>query len=236
MKRLIGRFVVIEAEDIDTDQIIPARFLTVTSREGLGEGLFADWRHDAAGEPRADFALNRPEANGAEVLVAGRNFGCGSSREHAAWALAENGFRVVISTEIADIFRSNALKNGMLPVVVPDHVHARLVAQGTGSVEIDVEQQILRLDDVPDDGPDDVPDDGPDDGADDGTDDGIEVAFALDPFAKYCLINGVDELGFLLQQEDDIRSFEEAAAEEAAVEVAAPGSGADVDAGAGARS
>ena len=202
MKRLVGRFVVIEAEDIDTDQIIPARFLTVTSREGLGEGLFADWRQDAAGEPRPDFALNRPEADGAEVLVAGRNFGCGSSREHAAWALAENDFRVVISTEIADIFRSNALKNGMLPVVVPDHVHARLVEQGTGSVEIDVERQVLRLDD--------------------GTDDGTEVAFALDPFAKYCLINGVDELGFLLQQTDDIASFEEAAAEQPPGSVPAP--------------
>ncbi len=197
MNRLVGRFVVIEGEDIDTDRIIPARFLTVTSREGLGEGLFADWRRDAAGEPRPDFVLNRPEAAGAEVLVAGRNFGCGSSREHAAWALAENGFRVVVSTEIADIFRSNALKNGLLPVVVPDNVHARLVAQGTGSVEIDVEQQVLRLDD------------------------GTEAAFPLDPFAKYCLINGVDELGFLLQQEDDIASFEGAAAAEAAAGPAA---------------
>lgn len=190
MNRLVGRFVVIEGEDIDTDQIIPARFLTATSREGLGEGLFADWRHDAAGEPYPDFVLNRPEAAGAEVLVAGRNFGCGSSREHAAWALAENGFRVVVSTEIADIFRSNALKNGLLPVVVPDDVHARLVAMGTGSVEVDVERQILRLDD------------------------GNEAAFPLDPFAKHCLINGVDELGFLLQQVDDIVAFEETATEE----------------------
>lgn len=202
MNRLVGRFVVIEGEDIDTDQIIPARFLTATSREGLGEGLFADWRHDAAGEPYPDFVLNRPEAAGAEVLVAGRNFGCGSSREHAAWALAENGFRVVVSTEIADIFRSNALKNGLLPVVVPDDVHARLVAMGTGSVEVDVERQILRLDD------------------------GNEAAFPLDPFAKHCLINGVDELGFLLQQVDDIVAFEETATEETGAEEAGAGSGA----------
>jgi 3-isopropylmalate/(R)-2-methylmalate dehydratase small subunit len=188
VNRFAGRFVVIENEDIDTDQIIPARFLTATSRDGLGEGLFADWRYDAAGEPHPDFVLNRPEAAGAEVLVAGHNFGCGSSREHAAWALAKKGFSAVVSTEIADIFRSNALKNGLLPIVVPETVHARLVALGTGSVEVDVEQQVLRLEDD------------------------TEAAFPLDPFAKHCLINGVDELGFLLQRVDDITAFEEATA------------------------
>jgi 3-isopropylmalate/(R)-2-methylmalate dehydratase small subunit len=186
LTQLSSHYVVIENEDIDTDQIIPARFLTATTREGVGEGLFADWRRDAAGDPDPDFALNRPEAAGAQVLVAGRNFGCGSSREHAAWALQQNGFRVVVSTEIADIFRSNALKNGVLPVVVPAAVHARLVAARAGTVDVDVEEQTLRLED------------------------GTEATFTIDPFAKYCLINGVDELGFLLQQVDSVASFERA--------------------------
>ncbi len=184
LTRLSSTYVVIENEDIDTDQIIPARFLTATAREGVGKGLFADWRFDAAGDPVSDFVLNRPEAEGAEVLVAGRNFGCGSSREHAAWALQENGFRVVVSTEIADIFRSNALKNGVLPVVVPGEVHEKLIAAGTGTVHVDVAQQQFRLDD------------------------GSEVAFAIDPFARYCLVNGVDQLGFLLQHTDVIAEFE----------------------------
>jgi len=186
LTQLSSHYVVIENEDIDTDQIIPARFLTATTREGVGEGLFADWRHDAAGDPDPDFALNRPEAAGAQVLVAGRNFGCGSSREHAAWALEQNGFRVVVSTEIADIFRSNALKNGVLPVVVPAAVHERLVAARAGAVDVDVEDQTLRLED------------------------GTEATFTIDPFAKYCLINGVDELEFLLQQAESVASFERA--------------------------
>jgi len=189
LRRLSARYVVLENEDIDTDQIIPARFLTAIAREGFGEGLFADWRYDAAGEPHPDFVLNRPDAEGAQVLVAGRNFGCGSSREHAAWALEQNGFRVVVSTEIADIFRSNALKNGVLPLVVPVAVHQRLVAAQTGTMEVDVEEQVMRLDD------------------------GTEVAFAIDPFAKHCLVNGVDELGFLLQQADAIAAFEQRVAQ-----------------------
>lgn len=189
LTQLTSHYVVIENEDIDTDQIIPARFLTATTREGVGGGLFADWRHNAAGDLDPDFALNRPEAEGAQVLVAGRNFGCGSSREHAAWVLQQNGFRVVVSTEIADIFRSNALKNGVLPVVVPAAVHERLVAARVGTVAVDVENQTLRLED------------------------GTEATFTIDPFAKYCLVNGVDELSFLLQQVDSVASFEQQALE-----------------------
>ena len=189
LTQLTSHYVVIENEDIDTDQIIPARFLTATTREGVGGGLFADWRHNAAGDLDPDFALNRPEAEGAQVLVAGRNFGCGSAREHAAWVLQQNGFRVVVSTEIADIFRSNALKNGVLPVVVPAAVHERLVAARVGTVAVDVENQTLRLED------------------------GTEATFTIDPFAKYCLVNGVDELSFLLQQVDSVASFEQRALE-----------------------
>ena len=189
LTQLTSHYVVIENEDIDTDQIIPARFLTATTREGVGGGLFADWRHNAAGDLDPDFALNRPEAEGAQVLVAGRNFGCGSSREHAAWVLQQNGFRVVVSTEIADIFRSNALKNGVLPVVVPAAVHERPVAARVGTVVVDVENQTLRLED------------------------GTEATFTIDPFAKYCLVNGVDELSFLLQQVDSVASFEQRALE-----------------------
>ena len=189
LTQLTSHYVVIENEDIDTAQIIPARFLTATTREGVGGGLFADWRHNAAGDPDPDFALNRPEAEGAQVLVAGRNFGCGSSREHAAWVLQQNGFRVVVSTEIADIFRSNALKNGVLPVVVPAAVHERLVAARVGTVAVDVENQTLCFED------------------------GTEATFTIDPFAKYCLVNGVDELSFLLQQVDSVASFEQRALE-----------------------
>jgi len=194
LNRLSARFIVLENENVDTDQIIPARFLTSTSRLGLGQGLFADWRYDAEGAPYPDFVLNRPEAQGAEVLVVGRNFGCGSSREHAAWALLENGFRVVISTEIADIFRANALKNGVLPVVLPEAVHARLVEMGAGAIDVCVEEQCVRLED------------------------GFEASFPIDPFARHCLINGVDELGFLLEQADAIARYEQVGA--------APGAGA----------
>src|SRR5579862_7761397 len=119
---LRSRTVVLPSANIDTDQIIPARFLTTTTREGLGRNLFADWRYDSAGQPRPDFALNRPEAQGCRILVAGRNFGCGSSREHAAWALLDHGIQAVISTEFADIFRTNSLKNGLLPIVVSEAV------------------------------------------------------------------------------------------------------------------
>ena len=142
---LESRFIVLDNDNVDTDRIIPARFLTATTKEGLGQGLFADWRRDSSGEPRPDFVLNSPEAQGAEVLVVGRNFGCGSSREHAAWALLQNGFRAIVSTELADIFRANALKNGLLPLLVSAAVHARLVAAGSGSLRIDVAEQTLTM-------------------------------------------------------------------------------------------
>jgi 3-isopropylmalate/(R)-2-methylmalate dehydratase small subunit len=179
-----SRTVVMPSSNIDTDQIIPARFLTTTTREGLGAALFADWRYDAEGRPRADFVLNRAEARGCTVLVAGRNIGCGSSREHAPWALLDYGFRAVISTEIADIFRSNSLKNGLLPVVVDDATHDWLVAHPGAEVEIDLAATTLRLPD------------------------GREVRFPVEAFARYCLMNGVDELGYLLGQADAITAYE----------------------------
>ena len=175
------------SSNIDTDQIIPARFLTTTVREGLGVSLFADWRYDADGRPRADFVLNRPEAAGCQVLVAGRNIGCGSSREHAPWALLDHGFRAVVSTEIADIFRNNSLKNGLLPVVVDESTHEWLLANPGVEVEIDLTTNALRLPG------------------------GREVQFPIDAFARYCLLNGVDELGYLLNQSAAIEHFERSA-------------------------
>ncbi|MEJ0006863.1 MAG: 3-isopropylmalate dehydratase small subunit [Steroidobacteraceae bacterium] len=179
-----SRTVVMAASNIDTDQIIPARFLTTTTRLGLGKQLFSDWRYQPDGSPRAEFALNRPEADGCQVLVAGRNFGCGSSREHAPWALLDYGFRAVISTEIADIFRNNSLMNGLLPIVVDESTSTWLVENPGSEVRIDLATTTLRLPD------------------------GSAVTFPIDPFAKYCLLNGVDELGFLLQQQDRIAVYE----------------------------
>ena len=183
---LTARAVTLPRNDVDTDQIIPARFLKVTSKVGIGKHLFADWRYDAAGTPKPDFILNRPEAAGAAVLVAGDNFGCGSSREHAPWALHDYGFRAVISTSIADIFRNNSLKNGLLPIVVDAGVHAKLLAAPGAQVTISLQDQSLTLPD------------------------GTRVEFPIDPFARYCLMNGVDELGFLLAAAPDITAFEAA--------------------------
>jgi len=180
--KLTSRTVVLPAANIDTDQIIPARFLKTTGKLGLGAHAFAGWRYDESGQPRPDFPLNAPEAAGARVLVAGENFGCGSSREHAPWALMDWGFCAVVSSAIADIFRANALKNGLLPVVVDSAMHRRLLAEPT-TVTIDLETQTL-------------------------TTDGESVPFAIDPFARRCLIDGVDELGFLLAQADAISRFE----------------------------
>jgi 3-isopropylmalate/(R)-2-methylmalate dehydratase small subunit len=181
-----SKTVLLPIENVDTDQIIPARFLKVTSKVGIGKHLFADWRYDAAGSPKPDFILNRPEAAGATVLVAGDNFGCGSSREHAPWALHDYGFRAVISTSIADIFRNNALKNGLLPIEVGTVVHSRLLATPGTQVTVSLEDQTLTLAD------------------------GTSSKFPIDPFARYCLMNGVDELGFLLAQDDAISRFEAA--------------------------
>jgi 3-isopropylmalate/(R)-2-methylmalate dehydratase small subunit len=170
--------------NVDTDQIIPARFLTTTTREGLGVSLFADWRYHADGQPRHDFVLNQPHAQGCQVLVAGRNIGCGSSREHAPWALLDHGFRAVVSTEIADIFRSNSLKNGLLPVIVDEATHAWLIANPAAEIEIDLVASVLRLPD------------------------GRQVAFPIEAFARYCLMHGVDELGYLLDHADAIAAYE----------------------------
>jgi 3-isopropylmalate/(R)-2-methylmalate dehydratase small subunit len=185
VKTIRSRSVVLPTSNIDTDQIIPARFLTSTSREGFGKNLFADWRYDAAGNPRPDFALNKPEAQGARILVAGRNIGCGSSREHAAWALQDFGIAAVVSTEFADIFRTNSLKNGLVPVLVDEKTHAWLLANPGSELTIDVETTTLTLPD------------------------GSAVRFPLEGFARYCLLNGIDELGYLLAQGSAISTYEQ---------------------------
>ena len=184
VRAFTARTVVLPVDNIDTDQIIPARFLKGTSRSGLGRSLFADWRYDAQGRPRPEFVLNRPEAEGAEVLVAGDNFGCGSSREHAPWALVDAGFRAVISTSIADIFRNNALKNGLLPIVVSPEFHRKALSAPGAPVTVDLDRNTVTLAD------------------------GATESFEVEPFARYCLLNGVDELEFLLGQGDAIESYE----------------------------
>jgi 3-isopropylmalate/(R)-2-methylmalate dehydratase small subunit len=185
LREIHSRTVVLPAENVDTDQIIPARFLMTTSRDGLGDGLFADWRYDSEGQPRPDFVLNRDEAKDCRILVAGRNFGCGSSREHAVWALQGGGFQAVVSTEFADIFRGNSLKNALVPVLVDEATHERLVESPGADVTIDIEGKTLAFD-------------------------GERVEFPLEPFARFCLLNGLDELAFLLERENGIARFEEA--------------------------
>ena len=184
--RVHSKTVVIPSSNIDTDQIIPARFLTTTTKDGLGLQLFADWRYRADGTPNPDFALNRPEARGAEVLVAGRNFGCGSSREHAAWALLDFGFRAVISTEIADIFRGNSLKNGLLPIVVDEPTSRWLLENPGADVDIDLKAARLTLPT------------------------GLSITFPIEAFARHCLLNGTDELGYLRSKVADIARYEAA--------------------------
>src|SRR5271166_6109300 len=180
-----SRLVPLAIDNIDTDQIIPARFLKTISKDGLGDQLFYDWRYDAEGKPKPDFILNGPEAKAAKILLAGDNFGCGSSREHAPWALTQYGFRAVISTSFADIFKQNSLKNSLLPIVVPADVHAELfAAPPDATVKIDLANQALT------------------------TPSGRQVEFPIDSFAKHCLLNGVDELGYILQHEADIAAFE----------------------------
>jgi 3-isopropylmalate/(R)-2-methylmalate dehydratase small subunit len=183
-----SRMVPFPINNIDTDQIIPARFLKTTSKEGLDKQLFFDWRYEADGTPKADFILNTPQGQGAQVLLAGDNFGCGSSREHAPWALTQFGFRAVISTSYADIFRGNALKNSLLPIVVPDDIHAELFGilgkDPTVEVAIDLASQTLTLPD------------------------GRKIEFAVDAFSKTCLLDGVDELGYMLKQNAAIDAYE----------------------------
>jgi 3-isopropylmalate/(R)-2-methylmalate dehydratase small subunit len=183
-KKFESAYVILPIDNIDTDQIIPARFLKTISKSGLGDQLFNDWRYDASGAPNPDFILNKPEAVAAQVLVAGDNFGCGSSREHAPWALTQFGFKAVISTSFADIFKQNSLKNGLLPIVVPRDVHTKLLAAPNALVSVDLETQTLTLAD------------------------GTTVEFPIDAFSKHCLLNGVDELGYILQQAPAIEAYE----------------------------
>ncbi|HEY4145016.1 3-isopropylmalate dehydratase small subunit [Pinirhizobacter sp.] len=179
-----SRTAVLANENIDTDRIIPARFLTTTERTGLGKHAFEDWRYLADGSDNPEFALNKPAARGCHIIVAGRNFGCGSSREHAPWALLDYGITAVISSEIADIFRGNALKNGLLAVVVSAAEHRWLLEHPGIELRIDVAAGSIRLPD------------------------GGEIRFELDEFSRHCLLNGVDQLGFLLQQDNAITAFE----------------------------
>lgn len=184
-----ARYAVLPIENVDTDQIIPARFLKTTDKTGLGESLFSDWRYDGEGRPKADFLLNQPFAKGAEVLVAGTNFGCGSSREHAPWALQGFGFKAVLSTYFADIFQNNSLKNGLLPTVITPQVYdilvnADAVAPGQATIAVDLARQLVTLPN------------------------GDQMHFPIEPFAKYCVLNGVDQMGFLMNQDVDIRAFE----------------------------
>jgi 3-isopropylmalate/(R)-2-methylmalate dehydratase small subunit len=183
-----SRVVPLPINDIDTDQIIPARFLKTTSKQGLDRQLFNDWRYDAQGNPKPDFILNQPRGQNAQVLLAGDNFGCGSSREHAPWALTQFGFRAVISTSFADIFKQNSLKNSLLPIVVPADVHAELFAamdaNPAATVKIDLVAQTLT------------------------TPTGRQVEFPVDGFSKHCLVEGVDELGYILSREAEIAEFE----------------------------
>jgi 3-isopropylmalate/(R)-2-methylmalate dehydratase small subunit len=172
--------------DIDTDQIIPARFLTTTTKDGLGRHLFSYWRYNADGSDKPEFVLNAPDSADCQILVAGNNFGCGSSREHAPWALLDYGIRAIVSTAIADIFRSNSLKNGLLPIVVDDETHAWLIDHPGVEVTIDVAASTLTLPD------------------------GRSANYPIDSFARHCLLEGIDQLGFLRQHHEEISRYEEA--------------------------
>ncbi len=185
VRSIQSKTVVLPTRDIDTDQIIAARFLTTTSKEGLGKNVFYDLRYNKDGSEKSDFILNKPDAKGCGILVAGNNFGCGSSREHAPWALLDYGFEAVISTEIADIFRSNSLKNGLLAISVDEQTHGWLLENPGVDVTIDLESTSISL-------------------AGDRT-----VEFGIDGFSRHCLLEGIDQLGFLSQQLDTIENFEE---------------------------
>ena len=184
----VGKAVALPVDNIDTDQVIPARYLKVTDKSGLGEGLFYAWRYAADGTPNPDFVLNRPEAVGATVLVAGRNFGSGSSREHAPWALQDYGFKAVIAPAFADIFRNNSLKIGLLPIAIDEETYHQFVSMceedPDTTVTIDLANQRVVLDN------------------------GQQIPFPIDSFAKHCLLNGVDQLGFLLNEDESIVAYE----------------------------
>ena len=186
--KIRSRVVAMPIDNVDTDQIIPARFLKTISKIGLGDQLFNDWRYNADGTPKPDFVINKPETKGCEILLAGDNFGCGSSREHAPWALTQFGFKAVISTSFADIFKGNSLKNSLLPIVVPKDVHAKLfavyAADPSMQVTIDLASQTLTMAD------------------------GTSARFPINEFAKTCLLEGVDELGYILKQMPAIEKYE----------------------------
>lgn len=188
IRTFTGTMAALPINDIDTDQIIPARYLKVTDKNGLGAACFADWRYESDGSPRPDFPLNRPEYKGAQVLVGGHNFGCGSSREHAPWALLGAGFKAVISTEFADIFSNNALKNGLLPIAVDEATQQQLISiaqeDPASTVTVNLEAQTITLPD------------------------GRAVRFPIDGFSKYCLLNGVDQLGYLMGLDPETRTYE----------------------------
>jgi 3-isopropylmalate/(R)-2-methylmalate dehydratase small subunit len=190
LRPFTSRLIPLLADNVDTDQIIPARYLKGTSKDGLGEGLFADWRYDADGSPRDGFVLNRPEMAGRAVLLAGENFGSGSSREHAAWALQAFGIKAVLAPLFADIFRNNALKNGLLPVELPADAHTELAAaveaDPDAEVTVDLAGETVTLPG------------------------GRRVAFRVDPFARQMLLDGTDELGYLLSQAAAVAAYEDA--------------------------
>jgi 3-isopropylmalate/(R)-2-methylmalate dehydratase small subunit len=188
IKTFSAQIVALPVSDIDTDQIIPARYLKTTDKAGIGGGLFADWRYNADGSPKPDFVLNRPDVQDAQILVAGDNFGCGSSREHAPWALQDYGFKAVISTSFANIFNNNSLKNGLLPIVVDQETYYQLVSlfeeDPTTTITVDLASQSLTLPG------------------------GQRVPFPIDAFTKHCLLNGVDQMGFLLGEDAQIGAYE----------------------------
>lgn len=179
-----SKTVVLSVNDIDTDQIIPARFLTVTTKDGLGDGLFADWRFDEDGNKVEQFPLNQDKSHGCSILISGSNFGCGSSREHAPWALVDYGFKAILSTSFADIFRNNALKNGLLPLTVSEEFHAMLTENEGIEVTVSLEKMMIHASN------------------------GMKEAFDLEPFSRYCLMNGIDQLGFIMNHEEQINAFE----------------------------
>lgn len=187
IRQVTARTAVLRDENIDTDRIIPARFLTTTKRAGLGQYCFRDWRYIADNQENLDFPLNQPDARGAQALIAGRNFGCGSSREHAAWALLDYGFKAVISSALADIFRGNALKNGLLAIVVDENSHNWLLDNPGVSLTIDIESQSLNVPGK------------------------FSTSFTLEPFARHCLLEGLDPLTFLLNHQDVIQAWEQTA-------------------------
>ena len=188
--KLASRVVPLFVDNIDTDQIIPARFLKVTDKNGLGDKLFCDWRYNADGSPKADFIISQPQHKGSQILLAGDNFGCGSSREHAPWALTAFGFRVVISTTIADIFRSNSMKNGLLPIILTTSEYRQLKDEiqksPDANVTVDLESQQIVFPS------------------------GMKATFPIDPFSKFCLLNGVDELEYLQRFSNEVEQYEKA--------------------------